>query len=68
VGASSRYLGRVAATVIGGEPWDLVLLVDYPSAQAFHAMVTDPEYPMDLRAEALLDSRLYCMVATPSPR
>jgi len=57
-GASTRYLGAVAATVIGGEPWDLVLLIDYPSAQAFHAMVTDPEYPMHVRAKGLLDSRL----------
>jgi len=61
-GATTRYLGAVTMTVIGGEPWDLVILVDYPSAAAFHTMVTDPEYPMDIRAEALVDSRLYCLV------
>ncbi|MDX1382684.1 MAG: hypothetical protein R3190_03515 [Thermoanaerobaculia bacterium] len=62
VGAGVRYLGEVAATVIGGEPWDLVVLVDYPSSDAFFAMATNPDYPAELRTDALLDSRLYCMV------
>lgn len=62
VGASARYVGGVAATIIGGEPWDLVILVDYPSKQAFFSMVADPDYPNALRGDALVDSRLYCMV------
>jgi hypothetical protein len=33
-GASTRYLGAVAAKVIGGEPWDLVLLIDYTGRRA----------------------------------
>ena len=59
-GASIRYLGNVAATVIGGEPWDQVILVEYPSVAAFLQMTGDPDYPSGLRAEALADSRLYC--------
>lgn len=63
-GARVRYLGQVAATVIGGEPWDLVILVEYPSSQAFLEMSGNPDYPATLRAEALLDSRLYCTQPT----
>jgi uncharacterized protein (DUF1330 family) len=59
-GVRVRYLGGVAATVIGNDEWDLVALVDYPSAQAGHDMVTDPEYPLQMRADARVDSRLYC--------
>jgi len=59
-GAKVRYLGDVAATVIGGEEWDEVILVEYPSTQAFFEMTQNPDYPGDVRAGALLDSRLYC--------
>jgi len=59
-GASVRYLGNVKATVIGGEPWDEVVLVEYPSVAAFLEMTGDPDYPSALRAGALADSRLYC--------
>lgn len=59
-GATLRYLGNVAATVIGGETWDLIILVEYPSKQAFLQMSGDPDYPAALRADALIDSRLYC--------
>lgn len=60
VGASVRFMGNVAATVIGGEEWDEVVLVEYPSKQAFLDMIGDPEYPHEIRAGALVDSRLYC--------
>lgn len=59
-GATVRYLGDGAATVIGPDSWDEVVLVDYPSVQAFFEMTGDPDYPSDLRAGALDDSRLYC--------
>lgn len=59
-GARVRYLGHVAATVIGGEEWDEVILVEYPSKAAFLEMTQNPDYPGGVRAEALLDSRLYC--------
>ncbi|MFT7651230.1 MAG: hypothetical protein ACI9ON_001267 [Limisphaerales bacterium] len=60
-GVSLRYLGDVAATVIGGEEWDEVILVEYPSKQAFLEMTGDPDYPSEARGDSLLDSRLYCM-------
>lgn len=60
VGASVRFMGSVETTVIGGEEWDEVVLVEYPSKQAFLAMIGDPGYPHKMRADALLDSRLYC--------
>jgi len=63
-GASIRYLGRGAATVIGApeEIWDEVILVEYPSKQAFFDMTGDPDYPSDIRAGALVDSRLILTV------
>jgi uncharacterized protein (DUF1330 family) len=60
-GVSIRYLGDVAATVIGGEEWDEVILVEYPSKQRFLEMTGDPDYPSEARGNSLLDSRLYCM-------
>jgi uncharacterized protein (DUF1330 family) len=59
-GATLRYLGDGVATVIGPDHWDEILLVEYPTVQAFFDMTSDPEYPSDLRAEGLADSRLYC--------
>jgi uncharacterized protein (DUF1330 family) len=60
-GATIRYLGDVAATMIGGEEWDEVILVEYPSKQAFLEMTGHPDYPVDARGDSLVDSRLYCM-------
>ncbi len=59
-GAQIRYLGDVAATVIGTDEWDEVILVEYPTLQAFFDMTGDPDYPSQIRADALEDSRLYC--------
>jgi uncharacterized protein (DUF1330 family) len=47
VGATLRYLGTAPAVVIGdGERpwWDAILVVEYPTPQAFIDMVTTPEY------------------------
>jgi uncharacterized protein (DUF1330 family) len=47
VGAIVRYAGISPTTVIGnGERpgWDAILIVEYPSPQAFIDMVTDAEY------------------------
>jgi uncharacterized protein (DUF1330 family) len=61
-GARIRYLGRVAATVIGGEPWDEIIVVEYPSKRAFLEMIADPGYleASRHRTASLVDSRLYC--------
>ena len=47
VGATVRYAGDAPTTVIGhGERpgWDAILIVEYPSPQAFLDMIADPEY------------------------
>lgn len=47
VGATLRYAGAAPTVVIGdGERpwWDAILVVEYPTPQAFIDMVTTPEY------------------------
>lgn len=47
VGATLRYAGGAPSVVIGdGEHpwWDAILIVEYPTPQAFIEMVTTPEY------------------------
>lgn len=47
VGATVHYAGHAPTTVIGdGEQpgWDAILVVEYPSPQAFLDMITDPAY------------------------
>ena len=47
VGATVRYAGGAPSVVIGeGERpwWDAILIVEYPSPQAFIDMVTNQEY------------------------
>jgi uncharacterized protein (DUF1330 family) len=47
VGATLRYAGGAPAVVIGdGERpwWDVILIVEYPTPQAFIDMVTTQEY------------------------
>ncbi len=64
-GGKVLYRARARATVIGGEAWDDVFIVEYPSKQAFIDMVASEEYQqgVHLRHEALEDSRLVCMQA-----
>ena len=63
VGAQVIWRGGFQATTIGpaGETWDDILVVQYPSAKAFMAMIGDPEYQAGgvNRTAALADSRLY---------
>jgi uncharacterized protein (DUF1330 family) len=65
IGAEIVFYGNAQAVVIGVGEWDLVVLVRYPSKDAFVQMLRLPEYQaiMGLRAEALLDSRLVCLSA-----
>ena len=47
VGGRVHYGGTNPVTIIGDGPtpwWDAILVVEYPSPQAFISMVTDPEY------------------------
>lgn len=47
VGATVRYAGTAPAVIIGDRErpwWDAILIVEYPTPQAFIDMVTTPEY------------------------
>ena len=62
LGGKQVWAGRPDAVVTGpaGETWDLAFIAEYPSAAAFLAMVTDPNYREHVkhRQAAVLDSRL----------
>lgn len=63
LGGRLLWQGRADSVVIGDagvDGWDAVALVEYPSRQAFVAMVSSPEYRdiAGLRSDALIDSRL----------
>ena len=52
--------GSTALVADSGQDWDAVLLVRYPSREAFSRMVADPEYQQvtRLRTEALSEAVL----------
>jgi len=54
------------AAVIGDEQWDTIIIVEYPSRDAYLDMVQCDAYKAGkhLRTEALDDSRLVCMQAS----
>jgi uncharacterized protein (DUF1330 family) len=62
LGGKQVWAGRPDAVVTGpaNETWDLAFIAEYPSAAAFLAMVTDPDYREHVkhRQAAVLDSRL----------
>ncbi len=62
-GGKRIYRSEGRATVIGGEEWDSVFIVEYPSRKAFIDMIMSDAYQagVHLRHEALEDSRLVCM-------
>lgn len=72
IGARVLWQGRPQSVVIGPEAdlWDSVVLVEYPSRQAFLDMVSSAEYQAVAarRTEALSDSRLIaCSNVIPVP-
>ena len=62
VGGRVIYAGDCSTSLVpaGGSGWDAILLVAYPSRQAFSAMVADPDYQTvtHLRTEALEEAVL----------
>lgn len=66
VGAEVVYLGDTSTTLVapGSHEWDAVLLVRYPSREAFSRMVADPGYQRitSLRTEALSEAVLQATV------
>ena len=63
VGGRAIFAGRPAESLIGEGSWDLMVLVEYPTRQAFLDMVSSPEYRAiaHLRSEALVRSELRAM-------
>jgi uncharacterized protein (DUF1330 family) len=62
-GGKAIFAGRPAESLIGDGSWDLMVLVEYPTRQAFLDMVSSPEYQAieHLRSESLLRSELRAM-------
>jgi uncharacterized protein (DUF1330 family) len=62
IGAEVLYVGDCSTVLVApaGWDWDAVLIVRYPSRQAFSAMVSDPAYQAvtHLRTEALTEAVL----------
>ncbi len=60
------FLGQPASVLLGEDSWDLVVLVEYPSRQAFLDMIGSAEYQAigHLRTEALLKGELHPMEPT----
>ena len=68
IGARIVWQGLPTSVVIGdddADAWDLVVLVEYPSREAFLSMATSEEYQAIAhhRTEALVDSRLIATAA-----
>lgn len=65
VGGRQLWLARPEFTLIGpeGERWDMAFVAEYPSPDAFAAMIRDPEYreAVKHRQAAVADSRLVRM-------
>lgn len=60
-GARVLFLGDAGTALLGEESWDVVLLVEYPSRQAFLDMIGSAEYAAiaHLRTEALAKGELH---------
>ena len=65
VGGKPVFAGRPSEHLIGEGSWDMVLVVSYPTRQAFLDMVSSPAYQEieHLRSEALQRSELRAMDA-----
>ena len=61
VGGSIEYQSMAAESLIGGQDWDMIVLVRYPTRGAFLEMVESDEYRAiaHLRENALEGSVLY---------
>ncbi len=70
-GVQVQYLGDGGRALVAedGQAWDMVLLVRYPSRQAFSSMVADPNYQeiTHLRTEALEEAVLQATIPWPEP-
>ena len=64
-GGSPIFAGRTSESLIGEGEWDLMVLVSYPTRQAFLDMISSSDYQgiEHLRTEALVRSELRAMDA-----
>jgi uncharacterized protein (DUF1330 family) len=67
VGGRIVFMGQPAPPLLGEQPWDLVILVEYPTRQGFLDMTSSPEYQGigHLRTEALARGELHPMDPAP---
>jgi uncharacterized protein (DUF1330 family) len=69
-GAEMLYAGTGSTVLVAepGQEWDAVLIVRYPSRQAFSQMVADPEYQQftHFRTEALTEAVLQATIPVES--
>jgi uncharacterized protein (DUF1330 family) len=63
VGGRVVFMGALAPALLGEDSWDLAILVEYPSRQAFLDMIGSAEYQAigHLRTEALVRGELHPM-------
>jgi len=65
VGGRQVWVGKPRVMVTGpqAEAWDIAFIAEYPDAEAFIAMVRDPEYRelVKHRTAGVADSRLQCL-------
>ncbi len=59
-GGEPIWMGDALNSIIGGEEWDRVILVRYPTRRQFVEMLADPDYQSisSIRSAAIQDSRL----------
>jgi uncharacterized protein (DUF1330 family) len=69
VGGRIVFMGAPSLALLGMDSWDLVVLVEYPSRQAFLDMIGSAEYQAigHLRTEALVRSELHPMDPADGP-
>ncbi len=68
-GARVVFLGDSALPLLGESRWDSVLLVEYPTGQAFLDMIASAEYQAiaHLRTEALAEGELHQVSVADAP-
>ena len=71
LGATVLFVGDLSTVLVAPEDhdWDTMLIVRYPSRQAFSSMVADPNYQeiTHLRTDALEEAVLQAAIPWPEP-